>query len=81
MKETEAGIEPSLLLKYSREIVSAIRYCHEQNVCHRDIKAENVMLDEHGDTKLIDFGLSAEIIDNDDFVSYTVGSLRYYAPE
>jgi Serine/threonine protein kinase len=35
-----------------RQILSAVAYCHANNVVHRDIKAENLLFDENGDIKL-----------------------------
>lgn len=39
-------------------ISSALHYCHSRNVIHRDVKPENIILDEHGFPHLIDFGVS-----------------------
>lgn len=41
------------------QILSALRYCHSHNIAHRDIKLENVILDDSLNAKLIDFGFSA----------------------
>mgnify|MGYP001028716941 CR=1 FL=1 len=38
--------------KIFRQLVSAVRYCHENFIVHRDIKPENVLLDEHHNIKL-----------------------------
>ena len=43
---------------YYRQLISAISYCHERRVCHRDLKLENILLDSRLDLKIIDFGLS-----------------------
>jgi serine/threonine protein kinase len=34
------------------QIVAAVNYCHRQNVVHRDLKAENLLLDSNMDIKL-----------------------------
>ncbi|OAY82502.1 CBL-interacting serine/threonine-protein kinase 12 [Ananas comosus] len=45
--------------KYFQQLVSAVNFCHARGVYHRDIKAENLLVDENGDLKVSDFGLSA----------------------
>ena len=47
-----------------KQIMSAINYCHDQGICHRDLKLENVLFltkDKNSPIKLIDFGLSKYI--------------------
>ena len=39
-------------------ISSALHYCHSRNVIHRDVKPENIILDENGFPHLIDFGVA-----------------------
>mmetsp|Transcript_54881 Transcript_54881/g.119590 ORF Transcript_54881/g.119590 Transcript_54881/m.119590 type:complete len:103 (-) Transcript_54881:525-833(-) len=41
-----------------RQVLQALAYCHSKCVTHRDIKLENILLDEKRDIKLIDFGFS-----------------------
>ena len=43
---------------YLSQIVCALEYLHSIDIVYRDLKTENVMLDEAGHVKLIDFGLS-----------------------
>ena len=49
------------LRKYCFEILKALQYLHFNNICHGDIKPENIMLTETGKVKLIDFGCSRKI--------------------
>lgn len=35
-----------------RQVSTAIFYCHKHKICHRDLKLENILLDEHGNAKV-----------------------------
>uniref|UniRef100_A0A8D8Q9L8 non-specific serine/threonine protein kinase n=1 Tax=Cacopsylla melanoneura TaxID=428564 RepID=A0A8D8Q9L8_9HEMI len=63
-----------------RQILSAVAYCHANNVVHRDIKAENLLFDENGDIKLADFGFSNYFTPGHMLTTWC-GSPPYAAPE
>lgn len=45
---------------YAAQITLALEYVHSQDIIYRDLKPENVLLDEVGNVRLTDFGLSKE---------------------
>ncbi|XP_029626238.1 hormonally up-regulated neu tumor-associated kinase homolog A [Salmo trutta] len=69
--------------KYVRQLVMAVEHLHRAGVVHRDLKIENLLLDEQDNIKLIDFGLSncAGILGYSDPFSTQCGSPAYAAPE
>eukprot|EP01137_Pigoraptor_chileana_P016733 Opistho-2@6102 len=73
MKEKEAR-------KYFRQIVSAVDYCHRLHIIHRDLKAENLLLDANLNIKIADFGFSNQFTPGDKLSTWC-GSPPYAAPE
>lgn len=72
----------SEVINYIRQICDAVRYMHEKNIIHLDIKPENIMLttSRSTDVKLIDFGLATKLNPNDD-VKISTGTAEFAAPE
>lgn len=68
-----------------KQLVSAVEYIHSKGVVHRDIKCENLLLDENWNLKLIDFGFARKDTrtpDNQVILSKTFcGSYAYASPE
>ncbi|KAF0313866.1 Serine/threonine-protein kinase SIK3 [Amphibalanus amphitrite] len=73
LKESEAR-------PWFRQILAAVQYCHRKNVVHRDLKAENLLLDAEDSIKLADFGFSNFYSESDPLTT-GCGSPPYAAPE
>ncbi|XP_048393533.1 MAP/microtubule affinity-regulating kinase 3a isoform X4 [Stegostoma tigrinum] len=73
MKEKEARAK-------FRQIVSAVQYCHQKQIVHRDLKAENLLLDADMNIKIADFGFSNEFTVGSKLDTFC-GSPPYAAPE
>ncbi|XP_064411664.1 serine/threonine-protein kinase MARK1 isoform X3 [Latimeria chalumnae] len=73
MKEKEARAK-------FRQIVSAVQYCHQKCIVHRDLKAENLLLDADMNIKIADFGFSNEFTIGSKLDTFC-GSPPYAAPE
>lgn len=73
MKEKEARAK-------FRQIVSAVQYCHQKQIIHRDLKAENLLLDSEMNIKIADFGFSNEFVPGQTLDTFC-GSPPYAAPE
>jgi serine/threonine protein kinase len=80
MEEQDAPFEERMACKIFTQVLSGIEYLHNNYICHRDIKLENMLFDENGDAKLTDFGLSKSFEGNITF-DKAVGSALYSAPE
>jgi serine/threonine protein kinase len=52
------------------QIISAVDYLHKNNLCHRDLKAENLLLDTNYDIKIADFGFSNQFKENNFLETY-----------
>lgn len=66
--------------RFARGVALALDYCHRNNVVHRDLKIENIMIAKLGDIKLIDFGLS-NMYDFHNVLKTYCGLLYFAAPE
>ncbi|KAF8405763.1 hypothetical protein HHK36_007840 [Tetracentron sinense] len=64
---------------YTRQILNGLKYLHDQNVVHRDIKCANILVDASGSVKLADFGLAKATKLND--VKSCKGTAFWMAPE
>ena len=46
---------------YAIQIIDAVRYLHRKNIVHRDLKLENILIDDRGYLQIIDFGIAKRL--------------------
>ena len=62
------------------QIILAVGELHRKGIMHRDLKLENILVDERGYLKIIDYGL-AKIIKGQELAMSYCGTPEYLAPE
>ncbi len=70
------------VIKIMDQILSAMELAHKHNVIHRDLKPQNILMDEKGNIKIADFGIAVAL--NQSAITQTnsvLGSVHYMSPE
>lgn len=74
------GLEEWEVVRFFRQMMAGLTYCHEFSICHRDLKLENILLDRDRNLKIADFGFAA-LQPHDRLLQTPCGSPHYVAPE
>ena len=77
--EKSNGVAEPLAAYIFKQILDALKYLHANGILHRDIKDENVVIDDRFHAKLIDFGSAARLSDQP--FSNFCGTFEYCSPE
>jgi len=64
-----------------KQVVDGLAYCHAKGIVHRDIKLDNLLLDDEGAVKICDFGVSRLLKDRNEVMTEQCGTPAYIAPE
>lgn len=75
-------LDPSTMIRYMKQVASALQYAHDQLLVHRDVKPENVLLGAKDELMLSDFGLAIVSQNGHQWQRRKeAGTIRYTAPE
>jgi serine/threonine-protein kinase len=84
--QDEGAMDPDETRRILREVADALAYAHKRNVVHRDIKPDNILLDEDtGRAMVTDFGIARALTDKNDSrltaTGMAIGTPAYMSPE
>lgn len=82
LRKGEVSIDQAV--EWTEGVLAAVAYSHENDIVHRDIKPGNVMVDEAGSVKVMDFGIARALSDSSATMTQTqavVGTAQYLSPE
>ncbi|KAL7258801.1 hypothetical protein ACSBR1_004831 [Camellia fascicularis] len=82
-KVSQGRLKEDSAWNFFKQLVCAVDFCHSRIVYHHDFKPKNLLLDENGNLKVTDFGLSAfsENLKHDGLLHTARGTLAYVASE
>ncbi len=84
LEQNEAPLSLRVSVVLVKKLCTAIEYAHRHGVIHRDLKPSNVLLDEHGEPRIVDFGIARQTAHDAEKLTVTgtrMLSLGYAAPE
>ena len=79
-KNEQSLFPPWLVCDIMLMVLNGLHHIHENNIVHRDLKAENCLIDSNNQLRIIDFGLSKRLTRYESS-QLLVGTPKYMAPE
>ncbi|XP_034991277.1 rhodopsin kinase GRK1 [Zootoca vivipara] len=79
--EKNPGFSESRAIFYTAQIICGLEHLHQNRIIYRDLKPENVLLDDAGHVRLSDLGLAVELAEGKDKTKGYAGTPGFMAPE
>jgi serine/threonine-protein kinase HSL1 (negative regulator of Swe1 kinase) len=61
MASVDGPVASPSVLRWTKQTVAAVQYLHYVDIAHRDLKPDNILLDEHSNAYLADFGIQCTL--------------------
>jgi serine/threonine protein kinase len=81
IEETHKQLTEDFHKYVSFKVLSGLKYLHNKNILHRDIKSDNILISSAGDVKLADFGYATQLTLQKNQRDSKVGTICWMAPE
>ena len=81
VEERKGNISEGVCSYILYQTLKGLAYLHSKNIVHRDIKSDNILVNEQGDLKLADFGYAAQLTQERNRRASKVGTVCWMAPE
>ncbi|XP_029596959.1 rhodopsin kinase [Salmo trutta] len=79
--ENNPGFDEQRACFYTAQIIQGMEHLHQKRIIYRDLKPENVLLDNEGNVRISDLGLAVELEDNQTNIKGYAGTPGFMAPE
>jgi len=81
LEESPSGLDEDTARRHVFQVLRAINFCHQNNIIHRDVKPENILVSKLGVVKLCDFGFARMMAGSGEIYTDYVATRWYRAPE
>ncbi|XP_056134509.1 rhodopsin kinase GRK1 [Lampris incognitus] len=79
--ENNPGFDEPRSCYYAAQIIQGLEHLHQKRIIYRDLKPENVLLDNEGNVRISDLGLAVELADGQHKIKGYAGTPGFMAPE